>query len=551
MSRFTDGEDRPPVRVNPIFEAINSIVQRGTVDQLVVYFSGHGFLNSYRELWMLSGAPNNPNQAISLVECERLSKRTGIPNVVFISDACRSTATSLAADSVRGSVIFQRHPAPEAFRQRLTCLWQPKKVIPRMKLASRNPRVTISAFIPQSFLDAFRIPEDDMVTTVGGVEVVLNRDLEDWLSRDVNRRAQEASLALQQRPETNVLSEQYIGRVNRAAAAVGVPLPPREPTITEATSLAFTSRGFPLLAGSTSLDEAAVRESAETKAFHDANALVQSAEILAKPRKPGGAIAGYPPPPVWMRPSTALVVYGASVAEASANPRAAAVSRTRFAPIEQVDRFAVKLHDDAPATVAFRFEDGGGTVVAALPMYTGTIVVENGRVVSVTYHRTGEDEDTRIIELRGLVAASARFGTFRIGGKDSGQRAATLADEIRVAKRVDPALGIYAAYAYSEADLVQQVRSVRSFMQNDINGRIFDVELLAEKLGGTSPSARDGIAPCCPMLSQGWGLLRISGVSLQRNIEAARDHIAPALWTTFREPGMDLVVKALKRQRVR
>ena len=84
----------------------------------------------------------------------------------------------------------------------------------------------------------------------------------------------------------------------------------------------------------------------------------------------------------------------------------------------------------------------------------------------------------------------------------------------------------------------------------DINGQIFDVALLAEQMKNTSPKERKGVAPFCPMLSQGWGLLRISNVSLHPLIDAARDFIEPALWTTFRKEGMDLVIKAMKEDRL-
>src|SRR5262245_46998750 len=58
-----------PVRLGHIFDEIEALVARGTLEQLVVYFSGHGFLSGYlSEVWMLSNAPNNPNEAISLFE---------------------------------------------------------------------------------------------------------------------------------------------------------------------------------------------------------------------------------------------------------------------------------------------------------------------------------------------------------------------------------------------------------------------------------------------------------------------------------------------------
>ena len=63
-----------PVRASDVFDAISELVGRGTLDQLVIYFSGHGFLNAFSEVWMLSNAPQNPNEAISLAECIILAR---------------------------------------------------------------------------------------------------------------------------------------------------------------------------------------------------------------------------------------------------------------------------------------------------------------------------------------------------------------------------------------------------------------------------------------------------------------------------------------------
>ena len=79
-----------PVKAEEIFDAIAALVDRGTLDQLVVYFSGHGFISGYSEYWMLSKAPGNPNEAVSFRESVELAKESAIANVVFISDACRS-----------------------------------------------------------------------------------------------------------------------------------------------------------------------------------------------------------------------------------------------------------------------------------------------------------------------------------------------------------------------------------------------------------------------------------------------------------------------------
>src|SRR5438552_610960 len=98
-------DDPNPVKASDLFAAINAFVNLGTLDQLVIYFAGHGFISgTLSEFWLLSEAPDNPNEAVSLNESCTNAQQSGIPNVVFISDACRSRAESLSAERVHGTV---------------------------------------------------------------------------------------------------------------------------------------------------------------------------------------------------------------------------------------------------------------------------------------------------------------------------------------------------------------------------------------------------------------------------------------------------------------
>lgn len=66
VTLLVDANDRP-VTVADISNAINRYVQPQTYSQLIVYFSGHGILRSPDyELWLLSGSPANPNEAVNL-----------------------------------------------------------------------------------------------------------------------------------------------------------------------------------------------------------------------------------------------------------------------------------------------------------------------------------------------------------------------------------------------------------------------------------------------------------------------------------------------------
>jgi hypothetical protein len=66
VMRFTD--DVQPVRAADIFKSVDYFVGLETVQQLLVYFAGHGCVVGFGEFWLLSEAPHNPNEAVSLRE---------------------------------------------------------------------------------------------------------------------------------------------------------------------------------------------------------------------------------------------------------------------------------------------------------------------------------------------------------------------------------------------------------------------------------------------------------------------------------------------------
>jgi hypothetical protein len=221
----------------------------------------------------------------------------------------------------------------------------------------------------------------------------------------------------------------------------------------------------------------------------------------------------------------------------------------------------VDVRDGKACSVAIRFEDGSGTVLAALNEFVGSVAVSGGGVSNVNYDPSRnnwrfsdyEFERPRLASLRATVAASARYGVLRIeGDKDTRAKgASSFADRIRVLKGIDPTLGIYAAYAYADADLIDQVRSVRSYMRDDLNVDIFDVAMLAGELSGRSIGDDGGPVPFCPMLSQGWSLLRVKDVRLPDSVAETRDYLRPALWTTFEPKGMNILIEALRSGRLR
>ncbi|MGB8420853.1 caspase family protein [Paraburkholderia sp.] len=539
-------DDGKLVKASDIFDAVNAVVSKGNRTQLVVYFAGHGFINSYSEYWLLSQAPVNPNEAISLVESVVLARQSGIPNVVFISDACRSRADSLRAERVRGSLIFPNDEASSANPSDIDQFLATQVGLPSYEIPVSESSRQYAGIYTNTFLDAYKHPDQGMVHTVAGKHVVPNNQLKNFLLREVPRRAQRASIRLNQRPDTQVTSGDttYIGR------AENPPVPqsgtPAEATISDVAAFQLNFVG---VLGAVSTRPAPLQESLNATARN--TGFDRAVNVIADARDL----------PALSTARCGFTVSGQHLAGTDSSPAV----KTNFTNGGEGGRptalVSVELGGGRAASIALRFANGTGTVLAALDGFIGSVVLDGDSVSNVSYVPSQSSPlrgiyiqaAKSIAEMHAVVATSARFGVFRIeGGKEGRNAAATeLASRIRVMKGVDPTLGIYAAYAYADAGLPGEVSSVREILHGDLGVDIFDVAMLAGALSGRGLGGPDGPFPCLPMLSQGWSLLRVRNVRLPEELLHVRDYLRPGLWTTVSEEGMKLVEAALRKDRVR
>jgi hypothetical protein len=545
---FVDDDDKT-VKVADIFDSIEDFVKRGTLEQLVIYFSGHGFLSGYSEYWMLSKAPNNPNEAISLVESVARAKQSGIPNVVFISDACRSTADSIGTTQVRGSLVFPNqgtshvHTDVDRFLAAL-----PGE--PAYELPVDQSVVNFEGIYSSCFLDAFHKPDEAMVRTLGGgVRVVPNRNLRPYLEREVQKKAAAKSIRINQIPDAEVNSSDttYIGRVSQQStpnANVHTEIPT---TIRDVVN--FDLRNSSGISWPTAED---------SKTINSINRVATESGFWESKDNILRAQRQTPPDAGISQDLPAGFTISGSIIDNAVSTSSVQLQIVSGGKMLRAD-FKV---DSRAESVALRFADGTGTMLAVINGYVGNIVVSAGAVNNVSYVPAKNNprwfeynsNRARLDQLHATVASAARFGVFRIEGEpeNKNQKASQLADSIRVLKGIDPTLGLYAAYAYAEADLLNQVRSVQEYIHSDLGMDFFDILMLSGALSGAfGADDRNRPFPLCPMLSQGWELLRVKNVQLPKEIEIAHNHLRPALWTTFDPEGLEIVTNALRQRRAR
>jgi hypothetical protein len=552
-------DDAKPVKVNDVFETVAGLVRRGTLDQLLIYFAGHGFICGYSEYWLLSGAPDNPNEAVSVVESIVLAKESGIPSVVIVSDACRSTAESLSTERVRGSLILPHSRTLPNQVADVDVFYATLVGNPAWEVPVTDSVRAYEGIFTATFLDAFRHPESTMVATVNGNEVVPNVKLKPYLIREVPRRAQAKSIMLTQRPDVQVVSGEktYIGRVLASKVSTEANRPPVA-TISDVAAAQLGAVGFGIeyKTAPNSCKGIAVCATAWKERKDPAYDWYSQVNQLG--RESGfatarSAIAETHSIPEDWQAQTGLMLIGQDVASLLTNPP---LEATRRSTTEAV-LIDVPLGEMRAASIFLRFPNGLGTIIAALNGYIGKVFVDAQGVANVSYVPSRrnpswlqyKDQQLRLAQLHASIATAARFGVFRIDGtkRDRDAISRWLSARIGGSDSVDPTLGLYAAYAYAEAGFREQVQAVRSSMLATIGATLFDIEMLngsfAHSADELTQTAR---APLCPMLSQGWSLLRVQNVPLPAGLAALRDHLRPSLWTTFDAEGTRMLERWLQ-----
>ena len=540
VSKFTDAVR--PVRVEPIRKVVTKVVNSGTCEQMVLYFSGHGYWNNKAELWLLSGAPNNPGEAVSSVDILEYAIDSGVPHVVVISDACRSIPTSNTGMRVKGTVLFPNNPPNTRVQPKIDRLNACAMGTPAYEVSLPEEATKISVFT-HCLRKAFTNPDTDMVLKLEvkkrAIEVVPVRRLELYLRREVPRVLSRASVALQQLPVVDVTSDDkaYIGQVRRRAKdTVAAPRPGMPPVTVQDVARTQVDLALGSAAPTGGLQR------------YQRGAAAVAARQVAVLR----AMVEEDPPVTRYESQTGFTVAGARVRGAVAGFGGA----LDLADDRHPNPSAVRVwlaYPENHCSVAITFDNGCGTVLAALAGYIGHITVSDGGVSNVSYVPSANSQRwaayakrrKEIERLRSAVSVASALGAFRLPNED----AYAFADRVRIQKQFDPTLGLHAAYAYADAGAYDQVSSVRSYMSDDLDVSLFDVAMLdRDRL--VDPHDKDTIVPFCPMLSQGWHYLGSRGIRLPRVLQNAQYGLVQSLWTTFDAKSMRAINRALREGRL-
>jgi len=556
-----------PVDSRQVQAAIGEFVTiQSRYSLLVVYFSGHGFWHTRSDHWLLSGAPVQTSEAINLGGAMALAEYSGIPNVVFISDACRSIPDSRSGAKVDGIDAFPNYSEITA-SSKVDCFKATAEALAAYEVVVNG--------VPQSVLtsalkSAFDSPEPSMVReiTEGGttVRMVPNRRLEIFLQNRVNALLASVNPGLTQTVQAMVPSSDdvYIALVRAPPASAGAAPPSSDPPLAGPPSgpvaPAPMSAAVPMAMAAGADSAATISRSLSTRGF--ARGALEETLVPAEQRTERAVRIRLPDRSVdHFETHTGFVVSGAALTEALYAGASPEVVAQRFDPggnagietvvrLQRKDNPTIALGRRDSGSVALILADGRCAVVPCLPGYIGHALFDDSGLANVSFVPSSNTERWAdyaanrdyIDRLRAMVAVALDHNTFQVR---SNREAGALAANIRILKSLDPTLGLYAAVAYAQAGNEQELQSVCSIMREDLGADLFDIGVLAMRRGA---SGLDNVrrAPFCPMLTQTWNVLRPRGIVLPKALQEARPYLCNSLWTTFAPAGARAVIDAIK-----
>ncbi len=543
---FTD--EQGPVTVDAIKRAVRTMADAGNIGQLLVYFAGHGVNLQRQEVWLLSDAPDDSDAAIHVATSAALAATCGIGHVVFVSDACRTAPPGILAQSVQGSSLFPNREADAApVDQFYACqLGKPSHEV-------RDPQVTsgeFQAIYTHELVPALLGRQPQIVEWSGEGAArrghVHMRPLRDHLAGAVAARLDALQLQTRviQSPTATISSDPpaWISELRSEPPGGGLgfgmarrrtaPLRPPSSAPDEVTARLIRAAVRPRAAAVA--PDGPVSAGAVPPV---ATALEQEALQRAQPFGP-------------MRHETqcGFKLRGARAVRASSVR--AMVDLNTALPGQDL---RVDLQGQRDAQVLIEFDSGAGVLLPALAQYLCALTFdEDGELVDVAWEPSegsGERWEAyvasaqEIRSLRGIASAAMARGAFQLDRDD----APAVAQRMQVARGIDPALGLYAGYAYHDLQRRDMIRTMAAYMARDIGAPLFDVALLSRRLDRLAVGAA-GTPPVMgsvPLLSQGWALLRAFEVKLPRAAAAVESLRLPSLWTMFNPEGVERLRHAI------
>lgn len=544
LREITD-ENGGSVTLDGIKRAVREVTDPGNVDQLIVYFAGHGMYNLGTEYWLLSDAPEDSNAAVSVALSQDRARIGSCQHVIFISDACRTTVAGQQFASIMGGNIFPSPSQPARPEQSVdlffACGFDSTSIEVKTADGSVGYRSIYTDILHDALSGLYRGILDPDPTTAPTSALVKTQTLKPFLTKTVPNviLQQGFPASAVQTPDARICSpaSAWISRITPIPSveitSIDVVRPGRsrtaglgssEATDTKQVQIAlsdalenpsidpFDSLRPAMISMTDSLGDAAFVTRATTQSV--ARRIRRTDELAPDHFETGcgfffgGAEAGI-----------ARVLGGEGL-------------------IEEQTGDAVKIRTQFPVDVLLTTTGGRGTVLPAIPGYIASLSFHDDLLMSVSWQQIGPPIDPQIVGLRSLIASLSQRGALHLDTvRAAGIDAPRLARRIRDAKTADPSMALYAGYAFYDLQMIDHITSMASYLFTYTNVEFFDLSLLSRSL--PKNPRHSALRPFFPLLSRGWSMLEVD--ELPPLYLELYPHLTASHWTLFEALGVDLL----------
>jgi hypothetical protein len=542
-----------PVTVATVQDAIERLLDpMAGVEQLLIYFAGHGLNINYGEFWLLSRGLDRTTESVDVARSAVLARYSSIPHVIFISDACRTAAAGVQQQFITGSPIFPPVAGggtEQAVDQFFACtLGDPALEVQAQNAGNAG---TFTALYTEALLEVLNGGEPTIIECAHDGQVP-DGVIRPWpLKRALREKVTNRLLALRlhtqtyQTPDARISSDPELAWIARLA-----PPHPLGPVSRRGHRLSNVrgARHFGSAESSQPIDQFAPTLPDWVDATLD--------HVLGR---------GDLPPSPAERTDTRNIVE-----EAQRHSEA-------FEPLHFETHCGIKLRGGkavkaiSPGThvewvvegevlraypqsaqawdrILLIFDDGSGALVPLLPEFIAELSFYKGEWVDLAYEVSEnspfyDPDPARRAErryLREFVAAAVRRGVFQ-PDRDT---LAALAARLLETPVPDPVLLLYLAYALDDAGMVGRLRELVATMRARGTAPLFDVALLAYRLEEEQDTLR-ACSPGMPLLARGWSGLAARGVTLAEELADVSRMRQPGLWSRFTPAAVPILLQQL------
>lgn len=497
-----------------INDTIDEIIRsHHNLEQLVIYFSGHGIINATNEYWLLSLAPSNSNEAVNVSGSMLLAEAGHVPHVVFISDACRSPANTTQLGRITGSLITPNKPNLDA-QQYVDVFYATRLGAPAIEIAADAA----------SYVAVYTLALE--MALGGGIPQLIDqgyirpRPLGDWLKTNVPRllAQMKPSGLLSQGPEARICSppEAWVAQFTGSAAS--------DRKFEAAKYLAAISYGPELPQHSMAAGKPPRQAGKPTSVA--AFELMRSLTGL----RAHGLHA-------WDPEDSGIVVVGDLVRSATCGAKDVRITMTQSDSV-------IAARDAGKDQMLVEFTDGSGVLLPLLKGYIGVVRIEVGRLREVHYEPASRSmvlvSRDELQLPRSILYRAVASGEFNLDDE------VTLAVSrlLTASTFIDPALSACAAYAYQGASKLMHIRKLQRHLL-DRGASIFDVAMMARDL--LKADEPPNMTPILPMLSRGWASLDALVPRFPEALRRLQEHTRDSIWCHYDRQGVSAIRRWLDR----